>query len=143
MRAAIEEYCQSTGQPVPVTAGDFCRCIFRSLALRYRQVLSGIEGMIDFAVRRLHVIGGGSQNQHLMQMTANAIGKTVVSGPVEGTALGNILLQLKAAGQVATLIDMRKVSAASVKLAYYEPQDVAQWDDLYARFVEIQTIRNK
>lgn len=122
MRAAIDGYCQQTGQAVPQTAGDYCRVIFRSLALRYRQVVDILRGFAPFPIERLHVIGGGSQNRHLMQYTADALEMPVICGPVEGTALGNVLVQLKAAGMVSTLPQMRAISAASVELKTYLPQ---------------------
>ena len=122
MRAAIDGYCQQTGKAVPQTAGDYCRVIFRSLALRYRQVVDILRGFAPFPIERLHVIGGGSQNRHLMQYTADALEMPVICGPVEGTALGNVLVQLKAAGMVSTLPQMRAISAASVELKTYLPQ---------------------
>ena len=122
MRAAIDGYFQQTGQAVPQTAGDYCRVIFRSLALRYRQVVDILRGFAPFPIERLHVIGGGSQNRHLMQYTADALEMPVICGPVEGTALGNVLVQLKAAGMVSTLPQMRAISAASVELKTYLPQ---------------------
>lgn len=122
MRAAIDGYCQQTGQAVPQTAGGYCRVIFRSLALRYRQVVDILRGFAPFPIERLHVIGGGSQNRHLMQYTADALEMPVICGPVEGTALGNVLVQLKAAGMVSTLPQMRAISAASVELKTYLPQ---------------------
>lgn len=121
MTTAIREYCQSTGQIVPETSADYCRCIFRSLALRYRQVVETLQDMCGLSIRKLHVIGGGSQNRYLMQYTANALNMPVICGPVEGTALGNVLMQMKASGTVKTLKQMRDISAASVNLVTYLP----------------------
>ena len=126
MCAAIDGYCEQTGQAVPQTAGDYCRVIFRSLALRYRQVVDILRGFAPFPIERLHVIGGGSQNRYLMQYTADALEMPVICGPVEGTALGNVLVQLKAAGMVSTLPQMRAISAASVELKTYLPQKYNQ-----------------
>lgn len=123
MKEAIDEYCRETGQRVPRHAAEYCRCIFRSLAVRYREVINILQSMCDFSVKRLHVIGGGSQNKHLMQFTANELGIPVICGPVEGTALGNVLIQLKAAGIVDTLEQMRAISAASVELKTYLPEN--------------------
>ena len=122
MTAAIREYCLSTGQAVPETPADYCRCIFRSLANRYREIVDILQGMCDFPIRKLHVIGGGSQNKYLMQYAADALSMPVVCGPVEGTALGNVLMQMKASGVVETLGQMRKISAASVELVTYTPE---------------------
>ena len=123
MRAAIDTFCTETGQAVPQTAGDYCRVIFRSLALRYRQVVDILRSFAPFPIDRLHVIGGGSQNRYLMQYTADALEMPVICGPVEGTALGNVLVQLKPAGIVSTLSQMRAISAASVELKTYLPQN--------------------
>ena len=142
MRAAIDGYCQQTGQAVPQTAGDYCRVIFRSLALRYRQVVDILRGFAPFPIERLHVIGGGSQNRHLMQYTADALEMPVICGPVEGTALGNVLVQVKSAGMVQTLPQMRAISAASVSLKTYMPGGAGQWNSLYEEFVDIQNKYN-
>lgn len=122
MTAAIRDYCVSTGQPAPQTPADYCRCIFRSLALRYREIVGILQGMCSFPIKRLHVIGGGSQNRYLMQYTADALNMPVICGPVEGTALGNVLMQIKAAGKVETLSQMRAITAASVDLVTYLPK---------------------
>ena len=123
MTAAIREYCLSTGQSAPETPADYCRCIFRSLANRYREIVDILQGMCDFQIRKLHVIGGGSQNKHLMQYAANTLNMPVICGPVEGTALGNVLMQMKASGAVETLEQMRTISAASVELTTYTPEN--------------------
>ena len=138
MRAAIDAYCAETGQAVPQTAGDYCRVIFRSLALRYRQVVDILRGFAPFPIERLHVIGGGSQNRYLMQYAADALEMPVICGPVEGTALGNVLVQVKSAGMVQTLPQMRAISAASVSLKTYMPCGAGQWNSLYEEFVNIQ-----
>ena len=138
MRAAIDTYCMETGQAVPQTAGDYCRVIFRSLALRYRQVVDILRGFAPFPIERLHVIGGGSQNAYLMQYAADALEMPVICGPVEGTALGNVLVQIKSAGMVETLPQMRAISAASVSLKTYMPSGDGQWDSLYEEFINVQ-----
>lgn len=134
MTAAIREYCSRTGQPAPETPADYCRCIFRSLAFRYRQVVEILGGMCSFPIRKLHVIGGGSQNRYLMQYAANALNMPVICGPVEGTALGNVLMQLKASGAVDTLTQMREISGASVDLMTYLPEDAEKWNTEYERY---------
>lgn len=134
MTAAIREYCSRTGQTVPETPADYCRCIFRSLAFRYRQVVEILGGMCSFPIRKLHVIGGGSQNRYLMQYAANALNMPVICGPVEGTALGNVLMQLKASGAVDTLTRMREISGASVDLVTYLPEDTEKWNTEYERY---------
>lgn len=134
MTAAIREYCSRTGQTAPETPADYCRCIFRSLVFRYRQVVEILETMCDFPIRKLHVIGGGSQNRYLMQYAANALNMPVICGPVEGTALGNVLMQLKASGAVDTLTRMREISGASVDLVTYLPEDAEKWNTEYERY---------
>lgn len=123
MTAAIREYCLSTGQTAPETPADYCRCIFRSLANRYREIVDILQSLCDFQIKKLHVIGGGSQNKYLMQYAANALNMPVICGPVEGTALGNVLMQMKASGTVDTLEQMRAISAASVELTTYTPEN--------------------
>ena len=137
MTSAIREYCASTGQAVHETPADYCRCIFRSLALRYRQVVEILQNMCDFPIKKLHVIGGGSQNKFLMQYAANALNMPVICGPVEGTALGNVLMQLKASGTVSTLEQMRGISAASVELVTYLPEETDKWNKEYEKFKTI------
>ena len=121
MTAAIHEYCRRVDQPAPETPADYVRCIFRSLAHRYAEVVENLRTLSGVNVRRLHVIGGGSLNPYLMQMTADATGLTVVAGPSEGTALGNVLLQLRAGGEVGTMAEMRAISSRSVATKLYEP----------------------
>lgn len=137
MTSAIREYCLARGQKAPETPADFCRCIFRSLALRYRQVVATLEGLCDFPIRKLHVIGGGSKNPYLMQYAANALAMPVICGPVEGTALGNILMQMKASGYVSSLNQMREISASSVETVTYLPADADVWDKEYQRYLDI------
>ena len=140
MIGAIQQYCRETGQPVPETPGELCRCIFDSLALRYRQVFQWLQEFAPFRLDVLHIIGGGSLNKYLNQFTANATGVTVLAGPLEGTALGNIMLQAKGAGLVSDIWQMRRIIANSVNLVRYEPQDKAQWDAAFEKYL---TITNK
>lgn len=135
MITAIQDYCSQTQQPVPETYQQVARCIFESLALRYRQVLSMLKSLAPFPIERLHVIGGGSHNTHLMQMAANSIGLPVITGPVEGTALGNICLQAKAAGLVHDRFEMRKLVEASVTTTTFLPQEQDLWNRAYLRFI--------
>lgn len=138
MPQAIRDYCGRTGQEAPRTPADYCRCIFRSLALRYRQVVEQLRTMVDIPIRRLHVIGGGSLNRHLMQYAANATGLPVVAGPSEGTALGNALVQIRTAGGTDSLAGMRRLSVASVDTVTYEPSGSPEWEEAYARFSRLQ-----
>ena len=137
MTAAIRTFCRQTGQAEPQVPADYVRCIFRSLALRYRQILEILGKMADFSIRRLHVIGGGSLNVHLMQWTADATGLPVIAGPAEGTALGNTLVQVRAAGGVDSLSDMRRIVAKSVELKFYTPNASDEWDKAYEKFIAL------
>ena len=121
MCKAIDEYCEKTGQIVPKTPAEYIRCIYKSLAHRYTAIISLLQSMSPNKIKCLHVIGGGSKNPHLMQFTADALGMPVICGPTEGTALGNILLQIKCQGLVSTLPEMRKIVANSVELKQYNP----------------------
>ena len=137
MVEAIQSYCRETAQPVPETYRQMARCIFESLAMRYRQVLGYLRELAPFPIERLHVIGGGTYNTYLMQMTANSIGLPVLTGPVEGTAIGNIMLQAKAAGLVKDIFQMRRIIADSIEMKTYLPADGAEWDEAYARYLSV------
>ena len=137
MVEAIQGYCRETHQPVPETYQQTARCIFESLALRYRQVVGYLRELAPFPIEKLHVIGGGTYNQYLMQMAANSLGMPVLTGPVEGTAIGNIMLQAKAAGLVGDIYDMRRIIAQSIEMKTYLPQDGEAWDAAYAKFEQI------
>ena len=134
MIRAIQQYCERTSQPVPETHQQLCRCIFESLALRYRQVLQWLRDTTTTPIDVLHIIGGGSRNVVLSQMAADACGITVKTGPQEGTALGNIMLQAKAQGAVDGVWAMRRVVAASVQMQTYLPHDTAAWEAVFHRF---------
>ena len=134
---AIQGYCEKTGQYVPKTYGEICRCIFESLALRYRQIFTWLKEFANFDIHVLHIIGGGSLNAYLNQFTANSCGVTVLAGPQEGTAIGNIMLQAKASGAVKDIWEMRQIIANSLELKRFEPQDKEAWDKAYEHFLEI------
>lgn len=137
MVEAIQNYCRRTGQPVPEDYRAMARCIFESLAMRYRQVLGYLKEMAPFPIEKLHVIGGGSRNGYLMQMAANSIGMPVVTGPVEGTAIGNIMLQAKAAGVVSDMFEMRGIIADSIETKTYLPQETERWEKAYAEYEKV------
>ena len=142
MTAAINDYCEKTGQRVPQTPAEYCRVIFRSLALRYRQVVEILRGFAPFEINKLHVIGGGSLNRYLMQYAANSLNMPVICGPVEGTALGNTLVQIKSSGLVETLPQMRAIVGRSIDLVTYMPVNADVWAEAYNKFVEIQNRYN-
>lgn len=138
MTEAIQQYCEKTGQHVPQTNGEFCRCIFESLALRYRQVFGWLKEFADIDLNVLHIIGGGSLNKHLNQFTANSCGVSILAGPQEGTAIGNIMLQAKASGDVKDIWEMRQIIANSIELQQFEPQDKEAWDAAYEKFLKVK-----
>ncbi len=137
MIEAIQQYCRKTNQAVPETPAEICRSIFDSLALRYKQVFLWIQEFASFPLDVLHIIGGGSLNKYLNQFTANATGVTVLAGPQEGTAIGNIMLQAKSAGLVSDIWEMRQIIANSLELVKYEPQDKDLWDQAYKKYLSI------
>lgn len=137
MIKAIQHYCQVTGQYVPETYGEITRCIFDSLALRYKQVMNMLHDFAEFPIQRLHIIGGGSQNQQLSQFTSNAVGLPVTCGPVEGTAIGNIMLQAKAAGLVSTITEMRELISKSIQTKEYLPQDKELWEEGFKKYLSV------
>lgn len=138
MVEAIKEFCIETSQPVPEDYRQTARCIFESLALRYRQVLDYLKQLAPFPIERLHVIGGGTYNHYLMQMAADSINLPVITGPVEGTAIGNIMLQAKAAGLVKDMFEMRHIIANSIETNNYQPNHTPDWDAAYETFIKIQ-----
>ena len=130
MPAAIRAYCERTGQPAPGDDSAMIRAIFESLALKYRFVLDRFRSLAPFEIERLHVIGGGSKNALLNQFTADSLGIPV-------TAVGNIMLQARAAGCVGTLQEMRTLIARCIPVEEFTPGDTAAWDAAYTRFMTI------
>ena len=137
MEVAIKNYCRRTGQHVPENRGELARCIFESLALRYRQVLEGLEQLSGQRVEVLHIIGGGSRNRLLNQWTADSIGRTVVAGPSEATAWGNVMLQRIAADSTLSLDRLRSELAAQLPLERFMPEKGDAWDEGYRKFLKI------
>ena len=124
MTAAIREHLRQTNQPLPQTPADYIRVIFRSLAARYREVVDTLRAIAPVDIQRLHVIGGGSRNEFLMQFAADALQMPVIAGPQEGTALGNAAVQLRASGQVRTLPQLRQIICQSIDLKTYQPNNL-------------------
>lgn len=137
MTEAISDYCVKTNQSKPETDAEFISLIFASLAMKYRYVIDNFQSFVDFPILKLHIIGGGSRNRLLSQMTANSTGKLVVSGPSEATAIGNIMLQAKSAGLVESLQDIRNMVAKTADIEFYEPQDTENWNKEYKKFLNV------
>ena len=141
---AIRAFCRRTNQPEPQTPGEVVRCCLESLALRYRWVVEALEEILTSAGRTggrhldtIRVVGGGSQNRLLNQFTADACGRTVVTGPVEAAAMGVIMMQAVATGHLSSVADGRAAIAASIRQEVFEPQPHPGWDEAYARFLRV------
>ena len=122
MTKAIDEYCEKTNQPKPEKPADYIRVVYQSLAHRYGEITEWLRELSPVEIKRLHVIGGGSRNKHLMQMAADSLGIPVVAGPAECTALGNVLMQLRACKSLSSLKEMREVAINSTETITYTPQ---------------------
>ena len=135
----IRDYARRTGQLVPDSDGAVLRAIVESLALKFRHVLGMCEEIGGRRIETIHVVGGGIKNKILMQATADATGRRVVCGPIEGTGVGNALMQAIGAGDVAGVDEAREIVRNSFDLEYYEPNpnSVSAWDDAYGRFEQI------
>ncbi|MFP6620194.1 MAG: rhamnulokinase family protein [Pirellulaceae bacterium] len=137
MPQAIIELCQTTSQPAPGTHGAIIRCALESLALRYRMVLNDLEQLTGATVETIHIVGGGTQNRLLCQMTADACNRQVVAGPIEATAIGNVIVQMVAQGAVTSVQDGRELIRNSFQVETYEPRQADPWDRAYEQFVEL------
>jgi len=131
MPERINRYLAETGQKTIEDKGQMIRAILESLAFKYRLVVERIEDITGKAIDCLHIVGGGIQNELLCQFTANAVGKKVITGPVEATASGNILMQAKATGQIETLGEARAIIRNSFELKEYQPKEVLLWEEQY------------
>jgi rhamnulokinase len=138
MVSRIQASCRETGQSVPQTHAEVVRCILESLALEYRWGTEKLRELSGKALRMIHIIGGGSRNSLLNQLTADATGCRVIAGPVEATAIGNILLQAIALGHLSSLPDGRALVRRSFEVTSYEPQINPAWDDAYSRYLALR-----
>ena len=137
MVAKIQEFCKKTGQPVPETVGEVARCIYESLALKYRWALERLEEIKGQKIDTLNIVGGGIQNKLLNQMVADSINRPVITGPVEGAAIGNLLAQAMALGDIKDLEQLRQVVRNSEAVASYEPNHTQAWEDAYQRMLKL------
>jgi rhamnulokinase len=135
MPQKIVAYCRETGQPAPETPGQFVRCILESLALLYRVTIEELEQLTGRTIRRLHIVGGGSQSALLNQFAASATGRQVIAGPVEATAIGSVLIQAIALSHVESLAALRQVVRDSFGLQPFEPLEAGGWQAAYQRFL--------
>ncbi len=137
MPAALADFCRRTGQPAPEDVGTTVRCALESLALCYRRVLERLEELGGKRLEAIHVVGGGSQNALLCQFTADACNRPVLAGPVEATAIGNVLVQAIGLGLLGSLADAREVVRRSFEVRTYEPRNPENWQEPYARFQKL------
>ena len=135
--ARVREYCAATGQYVPQTVGEVMRCIYESLALKYRFALGQLEAATGRRFAALHVLGGGAKDGLLCRMTADATGLRTAAGPVEATALGNILIQLVALGMLPSIDAGRRLIAKTERVTEYLPGDTAAWDAAHVRYEDL------
>ena len=133
----VKEYCEKTGQYVPQTVGEIIRCIYESLALKYRYTFDGIKECTGKDYDRIHVMGGGTKDKLLLQMTAQSCNVNVYGGPIEATALGNVAIQLMSTGAIKDIKEARKIIAKGENLKLYEPKDNADWEKAYEDFKNI------
>ncbi len=142
MPEAFRSYCRETGQPVPETEGELMRCARESLALKYRETMLAIEKLTGEKLEVLHIVGGGSKDGLLNQMTADLCGIPVVTGPVEGTVIGNLLTQARADGELGSLADLREAVRASSVIRTFEPGSATGWDKAINLFDQLIKRRN-
>lgn len=135
MEQKIRTFCARTGQPVPETPGQTARCIYESLALKYRWALERLEEIKGTRLDTLNIVGGGIQNKLLNQMAADALDRPVITGPIEGAAIGNLLLQAVALGELKDIAEVRQVVRSSEVVKTYGPRHTQAWEDAYARLL--------
>lgn len=133
MEEKIRDFCKRSGQPVPETVGQTARCIYESLALKYRWALEGLERMKGAPIDSLNIVGGGIQNKLLNQMAADATGRPVTTGPIEGAAMGNLLVQAMALGEISGIGQLREVVRSSVEVETYTPNQTPAWEQAYEK----------
>ncbi|MDG3007635.1 rhamnulokinase [Paludisphaera mucosa] len=137
MPARIVAFCKKTGQPAPESEGALIRTCLESLALKYRWTIERLESICRTKIKTIHIVGGGSQNTLLCQFAADACGRPVHAGPVEATAIGNILMQALGRKRIGSLQQLRAIVARSFPVTVFEPQNPRAWDDANGRFQEL------
>ena len=137
MPAAIRAACLASGQYAPQSVGEVVRCCLESLAVRYRATLEEIESLVGHRIDTIHIVGGGSRNRLLCQLTADACARPVVAGPAEAAALGNVMVQAIAAGELSGVAEGRAAVGASVTREAYEPRSGGRWDEALARLRDL------
>ena len=138
MEKKIQDYCAATNQPIPETPGQVARCIYESLALKYRWALERLEQIKGERLTQLNIVGGGIQNRMLNQLAADSIDRPVVTGPIEGAAIGNLLTQAMALGEIETLSELREVVRRSEPVETYVPHHTQAWEDAYRKMLSFR-----
>jgi rhamnulokinase len=133
MPKRINDYLKETGQKPIKDKGQIIRTILENLAMKYRSTMDAVEDVVGHKIEILHIVGGGIQNELLCQFTANALGIKVITGPIEATASGNILMQAIATEQITSRVEARQIVRKSFQLKEYEPQDTALWQKQYEK----------
>ncbi len=138
MTRKIQNFCGATGQRVPQTIGEIARTVYESLAMSYRDAFAGLEKIKGRRVNVMHIVGGGAKNALLNQFAANALNREVVAGPYEATAIGNLIVQIKAAGEVESGAALSRVIRDSFEVEIFMPKDTKLWAEQYQRYVDIK-----
>jgi rhamnulokinase len=133
MPRRIRQYCADTHQAIPESKGEVVRVVLEAIALKYRWVLERLEELVGARLEPIHIIGGGTKNRLLNQLTADATGRTVVTGPIEATAIGNVLMQAIGLSHLGSLNEARMIVRQSFELEEYHPGPRSGWDEAYAR----------
>ena len=137
MEQKIRQYCQATKQPVPETPAQIARCVYESLALKYRWALERLEEIKSARIDQLNITGGGIQNRFLDQLAADATDRVVVTGPKEGAAIGNLLTQAMALGEIGSVSELREVLRRSEQIETWTPRHTQAWEDAYGRLLAL------
>ena len=137
MEKKIQDFCRRTGQPVPETVGQVARCVYESLALKYRHALEGLEKMKGQRIDSLNIVGGPINNKFLDQLIADSLDREVITGPVEGAAIGNLLTQAMALGDIADLAELRQIVRNSETVETWTPNHTSAWEDAYQKLLNL------
>ena len=137
MPGQVRRFCVNTRQPVPESNGQIIRCITQSLALKYRYTIERLEEILGEKLDVIHMVGGGIKDKMLCQFTANATNRQVIAGPAEATAIGNIVMQAIAIGEIKDVGEARCIIRDSFEMVNYEPKDFQEWDEAYNKYLGI------